>query len=89
MDKFIWKFSEEAYSNFLKLDELTRRHIIKWLDTHINTYSDIKWGKPLVEDRIYLKYIVGKYRILGKVNNREFIVLAIKETKHRNSRKRR
>lgn len=83
MNKFIWKFSPEAYNSFLELDKGTRKHIIKWLDTHIKTPSDAKWGKSLKGDRRYIKYVVGKYRILFKVNNQEFIILAIKESKHK------
>lgn len=83
MNKFIWKFSPEAYNSFLGLDKATRKYIIKWLDTHIETPSDAKWGKALQGDKTYIKYVVGKYRILFKVNNQEFIVLAIKESNHK------
>lgn len=77
MNKSIWKFSDEAYKNFQKLDKFTKKILIKWIDTHIVEFGDIKWGKTL--NAVYIKYNVGRHRILFKVNSKEFIVLAIKE----------
>lgn len=57
-----------------------QRLIYRWLDTHIQDSSDPRiWGKALEGDyHTYWRYRVGKYRILAKIQDSEFIVLVMK-----------
>ena len=64
---------------FKKLDRYTQKLIYGWITKNINATTDPRqFGKPLTGDLSGLwRYRIGDYRLICKLKDEDFIILAI------------
>ncbi|UQS81814.1 type II toxin-antitoxin system RelE/ParE family toxin [Bombilactobacillus folatiphilus] len=89
--KYTWSFNQKALKNFQRdLDKPVQRHIINWLDKHIEGSDNPRiWGKAL-EGELGTLWLhrVGSYRIIADIQDKIFTVIVVKAGKRNDVYKR-
>ena len=74
------RFTDNSFKEFNKFDNNVKYMIKKWIEKHLLNVEDPRTsGKPLKGDLSnFWRYRIGDYRLLCLINDKEFIVLAVK-----------
>ena len=74
------RFTDNSFKEFNKLDNNAKYMIKKWIEKHLLNVEDPRTSeKPLKGDLSnFWRYRIGDYRLLCLINDKEFIVLAVK-----------
>ena len=78
--------SSEFDKQFKKLDRSVQKTIDKWIQAHlVDTENPYSSGKALVGNlKGYWRYRIGSYRLLVKIDDDVFIILAV-DIEHRST----
>ena len=74
------RFTDNSFKEFNKLDNNVKYMIKKRIEKHLlNVEDPSASGKPLKGDLSnFWRYRIGDYRLLCLINDKEFIILAVK-----------
>ena len=79
MARYQVRYASTFFKALDKLDRGTQKVIAKWIDKHlVNVDFPMVPGKYLSGNlSVYVRFRVGSYRIIAKVNDEDFVILNV------------